>query len=70
MKELNFGLEQGISYCLESDNPVSARKRYSFLFLKLSSVLGLNDKYNSCIQNVALKQWETITLIWHYARLY
>ena len=47
---------QGISYCLESDNPVSERKRYSFLFLKLSSVLGLNDEYSSCIQNVALKQ--------------
>ena len=29
--------------CLESDNPVSARKRYSSLFLKLSSVLGGND---------------------------
>ena len=34
---------QGISYSLESDNPVSARKCYSFLFSKLSSVLGLND---------------------------
>ena len=44
MKELNLAWKsQGISYCLESDNPVSARKRYSFLFLKLSSVLGLND---------------------------
>ena len=43
MKELLAWKSQGISYCLESDNPVSARKSYSFLFLKLSSVLGQND---------------------------